>query len=755
MAGHIIAVVGGKGGVGKSVFAANLAISYLQEFKQRPLIVDLDLNSLGDQNLILGLNPPKNIVDVSKIPGGVIDIKTLQPLMVTAQAGFNFIGAPRESIVARDLDLDGLGKFLKGITNIFNLVVVDCGNGTEPWALKTLEYATAIFVVATADLIVINQTKRVLTKIQELMFPPEMIQVIINRYSNTSLFKPQDISKNLNRAVFGAIPEDAATCDGSLAKSMPIALAAPNAPVVRAYHDIVRKMQQVNLLENLAKLKKPTGVVAKAQGSTAAPEASADSSSNPGGRSFAAPLDAWTAMKLRIHKALVDQLDKKLDTNTKDPKQAAVLRERTSAAVLKIMETEDTSSVLPTPNDKRQMLKEVLDEALGLGPLEDLLADDSVTEIMVNARDQIYIEKAGKPQLSKVNFSSELQMMNVIERIVTPLGRRVDEKTPYVDARLADGSRVHVIIPPLALRGPTITIRKFPKKRIEAEDLIKYGSMTPDIADFLRCCVEAKLNIVVSGGTGSGKTTLLNVLSGFIPATERIITVEDAAEIQLKQAHVVRLEARPKNIEGEGEVSIRDLVKCCLRMRPDRIVVGECRDGAALDMLQAMNTGHSGSLTTVHSNNPRECLGRLETLVMMAGLNLPSKAIKENIASAVNLIIQQTRLTDGSRKVTYITEVSGMQGDVITLQDIFVYKQEGLDKKRNVIGRFVPIGFVPKFVEEMEAKGMRVSRDLFDINKSPKPAGSGAAPAAAPASGSAGNAGAPGAAAAGGAKPRG
>jgi pilus assembly protein CpaF len=338
------------------------------------------------------------------------------------------------------------------------------------------------------------------------------------------------------------------------------------------------------------------------------------------------------------------------------------------------------------------MVKEVLDEALGLGPLEDLLADESVTEIMVNARDQIYIEKAGKPQMSKVNFSSEQQMYNVIERIVTPLGRRVDEKVPYVDARLQDGSRVHVIIPPLALRGPTITIRKFPKKRIMVSDLIKFGSMTEEVADFLRCCVEAKLNIVVSGGTGSGKTTLLNVLSNFIPATERIITVEDSAELQLGQDHVVRLEARPKN----------------------RIVVGECRSGEALDMLQAMNTGHSGSLTTLHANNPRECLSRLETLVMMSGFNMPSKAIRENIASAVGLIIQQSRLTDGSRKITYITEVSGIQGDVITLQDIFVFKQEGLDKNRKVIGRFVPTGFVPKFVEEMEQKGMKISRKLFD-----------------------------------------
>jgi Flp pilus assembly CpaF family ATPase len=304
-------------------------------------------------------------------------------------------------------------------------------------------------------------------------------------------------------------------------------------------------------------------------------------------------------------------------------------------------------------------------------------------------------------------------MMNVIERIVTPLGRRVDEKVPYVDARLPDGSRVHVIIPPLALRGPTITIRKFPKKRIVYKDLIAFGSMTEEIADFLRCCVEAKLNIVVSGGTGSGKTTLLNVLSNYIPATERIITVEDSAELQLGQDHVVRLETRPKNIEGEGEVSIRDLIKCCLRMRPDRIVVGECRGGEALDMLQAMNTGHSGSITTLHANNPRECLARLETLCMMAGLNLPSKAIKENIAAAVNVVIQQTRLSDGTRKITHISEVTGMQGEVITLQDIFVFKQEGLDKKRKIIGRFVPTGFIPKFVEEMEAKGMKISRGLF------------------------------------------
>ncbi len=718
MAGHIVAVVGGKGGVGKSVFAANFAISHLQEFKQRPLIVDLDLASLGDQNIILGQNPQKSIVDVSRMPPGPIDPKALSPYMVNTPAGYSYIGAPKDAILARDIDLEGLGRFLKAVPSIFSLAVVDCGNGTDPAALKVFEFATVIFVVTSADLIVINQTKRILAKIQELLFPPEMVQIVINKYSQANIINPQMIQKNLARPIYAAIPEDVATCDGSLAKSTPLCIAAANTPISRAYHDIVRKVQQSNLFENLARLKKPTGVAAKAQ-TALTPSggengASSTSSAGPSARSSAAPLDPWTAMKLRIHKALVEQMDlKKMNTDTSDARQRAVLRERTQKGVLDILNNEDTATLLPTRELKAQMVKEVLDEALGLGPLEELLADDSVTEIMVNARDQIYIEKSGKNQLSKVNFSSESQMMNVIERITTPLGRRVDEKTPYVDARLPDGSRVHVIIPPLALRGPTITIRKFPKKRIEYKDLVQFGSMTEEIADFLRCCVEAKLNIVVSGGTGSGKTTLLNVLSNFIPASERIITVEDSAELQLGQEHVVRLETRPKNIEGEGEVSIRDLIKCCLRMRPDRIVVGECRGGEALDMLQAMNTGHSGSLTTLHANNPRECISRLETLVMMAGLGLPPKAIKENIASAVGVIIQQSRLSDGSRKVTHITEVVGMQGEVISLQDIFLYRQEGLDKKRKIIGRFVPSGFIPKFVEEMEAKGMKVSRNLF------------------------------------------
>lgn len=716
MAGHVIAVVGGKGGVGKSVFAANLAVAYLMEVRQRPCLIDLDFASLGDQNLIIGARSPKNIVEVSKSMAGTIDLKVLNPMMATTPQGLSFFSAPTDAAQAREIDIEGFGKLLKSLVNIFPFVVVDCGSAVDPHVIKAFEYATAILLITTQDVIVVNQTKKVLGKIQENLFPIDMCQIILNRFSPNAIVNPQVIQKNLNRPILVAIPEDNDTCSGSLARGQPFVTAAPQALITRSLHDLIRKFTQGNLLNQMAQLKKPTGAAAKA--AAAAPASGAAAAGATSGSSpMAAPVanvDPWTALKLRIHKALIETMDlKKQSVDTSDDKQRGLLREKTKKAIVDILAHEDTSGVLAGRDDNARIVKEVLDEALGLGPLEDLLADNSVTEIMVNARDQIYIEKAGKPGLSPVLFTSEQQMYNVIERIVTPLGRRCDEKTPYVDARLHDGSRVHIIIPPLALRGPTITIRKFPKKRIGSKELIEWGSFTQEISDFLRTCVEGRLNVIVSGGTGSGKTTLLNTLSNFIPASERIITVEDAAELQLGQEHVVRLETRPKNIEGEGEVSVRDLIKCCLRMRPDRVIVGECRGGEALDMLQAMNTGHDGSLTTLHANNPRDAIARLETLVMMSGVNMPLKAIREQIASAVHLIVQQTRLTDGSRRVTYITEVTGIQGEIVSLQDIFLYKQEGFDKKRKIIGRFVPSGFIPKFVEDMEAKGLKISRSLF------------------------------------------
>ena len=369
---------------------------------------------------------------------------------------------------------------------------------------------------------------------------------------------------------------------------------------------------------------------------------------------------------------------------------------------------------LPEGIDAVRLEEDVFNEALRLGPLEELLDDDSVTEIMVNGPDKVYVERHGKLELSDCQFTDDASVLAVIERIVAPLGRRIDESQPYVDARLPDGSRVNAIIAPLALSGPTITIRKFAKKALTPEDFVRFGTWTHNAAEFMKLCVLLRKNIIVAGGTGSGKTTLLNLLSGYIPHAERIITVEDAAELRLQQPHVVRLEARPPNIEGKGAVPIRDLVKNCLRMRPDRIIVGECRGGEALDMLQAMNTGHDGSLTTVHANSPRDVISRLETMVLMSGMELPSRAIREQIASAVDIIIHESRMSDGSRKVVAISEVTGLEGNQIVMQDIFSFRQSGVGERGKILGEFKPTGAVPTFYDQLAGRGISVSPKMFD-----------------------------------------
>ena len=365
-------------------------------------------------------------------------------------------------------------------------------------------------------------------------------------------------------------------------------------------------------------------------------------------------------------------------------------------------------------SDRQKLVKQVSDEIFGFGPINVLIDDPTVTEIMVNGSENVYIEREGKIYLTDIKFRDDAHVLHTIDKIITPLGRRIDESSPMVDARLPDGSRVNAIISPLAIKGPTITIRKFAADPYTAEDLISFGTMTNDMVHFVKACVHGRLNIIISGGTGTGKTTLLNVLSGFIPSSERIVTIEDAAELQLKQEHVVPLESRPANIEGRGKVTIRDLVINSLRMRPDRIVVGEARGGEALDMLQAMNTGHDGSLSTVHANSARDSLARLETMVLMAGMDLPMRAIREQVASAVDLIIQIQRYPDGTRKILRICEVLGMEGDTITMQDIFVFKATGLNEKGYVAGKHVPTGIVPNFIDRLKLAGEQLPMNIFD-----------------------------------------
>jgi len=420
------------------------------------------------------------------------------------------------------------------------------------------------------------------------------------------------------------------------------------------------------------------------------------------------PAGLYTQLLLSNQKAASGLHRRRKDVNRMSDNQ---LRDESAFIINEIIS--NLSSQLPASVDIEQLQQNVLNEAVGLGPLEVFLADDSITEIMVNNHREIFIEKQGQLMRSPLQFSSAATVYAVIERIISPLGRRIDESSPIVDARLKDGSRVNAVIPPLALKGPSLTIRKFPKHRMQFEELVRYGTLNEAMVDFLRVCVERHKNIIVSGGTGSGKTTLLNVLSSFIPDTDRIVTIEDAAELSLQQPNLVSLESRPANLDDKGEIPIRDLVRNSLRMRPDRIVVGECRGGEALDMLQAMNTGHDGSLTTIHANTPRDVLSRLEVLVLMAGMDLPVTAIREQVTAAVDIIIQQQRFTCGSRKITRITEVVGMESGTVQLQDIFRYEQRGVDSEHRVAGEFVATGAVPQFYETLRDFGVELDLSTF------------------------------------------
>lgn len=430
-----------------------------------------------------------------------------------------------------------------------------------------------------------------------------------------------------------------------------------------------------------------------------------------GRRQAEAKEDNYQELKLAIHRRIVDEMsDQEQQFLANNNHTRAEVEELISSYCQRVLD--DNPMNVPR-GERARIVADICDEILGLGPIEPLLKDETITEVMINGPKKIFVERKGKLQLTNVQFHDDAHLMTIIERIVSPLGRRIDEASPLVDARLADGSRVNAIVPPLSLIGPCVTIRKFTKNPLSIDNLVGFGTLSEEMAEFLEACVKARLNIMVSGGTGSGKTTTLNVLSSFIPDRERIVTIEDAAELRLQQQHVVTLESRPANLEGRGAITIRDLVRNALRMRPDRIIVGEVRSGEALDMLQAMNTGHDGSLTTGHANSPRDILSRLETMVMMAGMDLPVRAIREQIASALDLIIQQSRIQDGSRKITYITEVQKMEGDTIVLQDLFTYVQTGINESGKSVGYYEASGLQPMFLQKFKMNGVELPKSFM------------------------------------------
>ena len=456
-----------------------------------------------------------------------------------------------------------------------------------------------------------------------------------------------------------------------------------------------------------------TGVTPPASGGAGSGSGDNSRLSSLQARRVNAPITAPQAgtyfdLKTRVQNRLLAELDPSMDITKIDEVRRAI-----QELFEQILSEENI--VLSRP-ERARLFEQIAAEILGLGPLQPLLEDESITEIMVNGAKNIYVERKGKIHRVPVTFENNEHVLRIIDRIVAPLGRRIDEASPYVDARLQDGSRVNAVIPPISLIGPVLTIRKFAKNPITVEQLVQFGSISAESLQFLKACVEARLNVVISGGTGSGKTTLLNILSSFIPADERILTIENAAELQLRQEHVVTLESRPPNIEGRGEITIRHLVTNSLRMRPDRIIVGEIRDEAALDMLQAMNTGHDGSMTTLHSNGPRDTLSRLETMTLMAGMDLPSRAIREQVSSAIDLVVHQDRMRDGTRKVVYITEVTGMEGDVITMTDIFTFEQSGIENGK-IMGKLRPTGLRPKFMDKLEAAGIHLPPSIFGVGE--------------------------------------
>ncbi|MEP7116912.1 MAG: ATPase, T2SS/T4P/T4SS family [Acidobacteriota bacterium] len=680
-----VSVCAGAGGTGRTLVATNLAAGLHQQRGGRTLLVDAHYPLPGDAALQLGLERTKSLADLTPIVSRLTP-ELLGTYLITSGSGITVLPYVTSYLQHRLLTPELIRSVLEVARVAYDTVVVDLpteGTGALQAVLDQTDVTCVVVELSPSGGL---RARNTMDLLRALQFPLERVIGCANRVTDERALGSERPAALGGLPIRAVLPEEPRGVREAASRRQPIVLADPRHAISREIDRLCRDLLTTSTRQ-LA-----------------------------GGERDVDPHDlegVIRKLKLSLHSRLVDEIDiKKADFDlARDEVRMQELRTRVEAKILTLLEEEGRQ--IRDRQLRRRIVKAALDEALGLGPLEDLLNDPTITEIMVNKFDQIYVEKSGKLTLSDARFMNAEQVRGVIERIVAPLGRRIDEKVPMVDARLRDGSRVNAIIPPLALRGPAITIRKFSKKLLGTKELVEYGSLTAQMATLLEAAVKSRQNIVISGGTGSGKTTLLNVLSSFIPTDERIITVEDAAELQLPQAHVVALETRPANIEGEGAITIRDLVRNALRMRPDRVVVGECRGGEALDMLQAMNTGHDGSLTTVHANTPRDALSRLETLALMSGLELPARAIRDQIASAIQIIVQQSRLQDGSRRITHITALTGQEDGVFTTADIFVFQQLGLAPDGKVQGRFVPTGFVPPFVEGLARRGIKVPREIF------------------------------------------
>ena len=713
MGNKLIVVTGDRDGVGKTTLAINLSARLSQTRHQPVALIDTDPLCRSEVAQAAGTSTGISVIHLlEQLASRQISLAMLRGRIPTNEAGLGMVSLGATAREAERLSPDQWSFFLQGFSQFYD-IVIDM-DASSPLLAQAIDMADAVVWTFLPNALSVRGTLQRMEMLINQKFSFDRFLFVLNQAGLPQGLDEDSISHTIER--FGKHVEISLPFEPELLRLINQGKAA----IVDARRGAYAR-QITALAEKLVRLNRDRG--SSASGSSRAP--ASGTNREPAAKTSAAAstvvnkilqekVARWNQMKQRIHHDLVEELNvRRIDLDTKgDPLRERQLRTSVESTVNGLISKETELAL--AREEREQLVKELVDEALGLGPLEELLRDTGITEIMVNRYDQVYIERRGKITLSEKRFIDNNHVVQVIRRIIAPLGRRIDESTPLVDARLKDGSRVNAIIPPLAVNGPSITIRRFPETAFSPEDLIRLDSISRPMVEFLKVCVLAKKNIIIAGGTGTGKTTVLNVLSGFIPHDERIVTVEDTAELRMQQEHVVRLEARPANIEGQGAVSIRELVKNSLRMRPDRIIVGECRGGEALDMLQAMNTGHDGSLTTIHANSPRDAFTRLETLCLMAGMDLPVWALREQIRAAVHILVQLSRLQDGSRKVTCITEVTGRTDEAIQSQDLFRYVQDAVDDKGLVHGRFETMGERPTFANDLKAKGLGLDAALFE-----------------------------------------